>query len=999
MELRLLGPFELVEGGQPRDVKGAGERALLALLATTPGRAFTHDQLIDALWEEAPPENPDNALQLRVSKLRKVVGDVLATVPSGYRLDIGDEDVDAVRFAELVRQGRFGEALELWRGEPLAEFSRRVWARTEATRLRELRAAAVEAHIDERLAAGEHTTLVAELEQLTATEPLRERLRAQHMVALYRSGRTADALAIFQNFRRRLAEELGVEPSASLRALENRILRDEPSLAGPAARATTVGNLPALRTPLLGRDTLLERVRQLVTATPLTTLTGPGGVGKTALSLVASRQLTDHFPGGIWFVPLAAEADPADVPAAVARALPVADPDRASALQLLAAWLGTRAALLVLDNCEHLIDACAALVDHVLASAGESLRIVATSRAALGVAGETQVPVPPLAASAAAQLFVDRATRVAPDAGWAVDDPHVHRVCGRLDGLPLAIELAAARVNTLVPEQIVARLDDRFELLTVAPRTAEARHQTLRATVGWSHGLLTPRQQALFRRLAVFRGGWTLPAAEAVCGLDRPGDLLDLLGELVDRSMVVATQGRFRMLESIRAYAIEQLQDAGELDEVARRHAEHFTAFAEMVEPYLRGPAQGLWLARLNTEDANLRTAMAWAADHRGSHPEVGMRLGGALGWYWYVGRQAEGATFLRAVLEEPAEASDLVRARALQALSLTVRPVGCIVHPSLEGARAAEASAELLRAAGQQAGAACSDLLAAVEGVAQPDAAAALERVEQARGDLRSHGDAWGVALADFVEMEIRLHHGEIDRALGLGRQAEASFEQLDDAWGRSAVMLHLGYGLRVAGRFEAAEEVLTRTVELSRAGALPNNLARAASELAEASLDRGRADAAEPWLRECERTARELGNDTLIAMAELGRAATRRLARDTARAAGHYREASRHARGSEFVKGVARAHIGLAATHLDVERTESARRELAEAVSQVRRIADAGIEASLLEQQARVAAQDGHSREHDRLLGRARQLRQRHNRPASALDYQPSPVTSDPA
>lgn len=987
MEVRLLGPFALVEHGREREVTSASERALLALLATAPGRTFTRDQLVDALWGEAPPANPQNALQLRVSKLRKVLGGALATVPSGYRLDLSEDDVDALRFVGLVRQRRLREALELWRGDPLAEFGTLPWAQAEATRLREVHATAVEDHVDERLAAGDHTTLIADLEGLIAVEPLRERIRAQHMVALHRSGRTADALAAFQSFRQHLNEELGVEPSADLRSLEMRILRDDPSLAAPHRPSPVAGNLPAPRGPLIGRSVLLERVQDLVAETPLVTLTGPGGVGKTTLAITLGRRVADHYEGGVWFVPLASVEHDSQVPDAVARVLPVADPDKGSAFQLVSAWLSTRAALLVLDNCEHLADACANFADELLRVAGPALRIVTTSREALAVLGETQVPVPPLEESDAARLFVDRALRAAPDVPLSADDPQVLRICERLDGLPLAIELAAARIKTLSTDDLAARLDDRFGLLTTAPRTAEVRHRTLRATIDWSHELLTAPQQALFRRLAVFRGGWTLPAAEGVCD-ETAGSVLDLLGELVDRSMVVTSRGRFRMLETIRAYAEERLNSSSDLDAVARRHAEYFTRFAEQAEPHLRGPTQREWLARLRDEDGNLRQAATWAIAHRDADPDLALRLGGALGWYWYVGRQIDGTSYLRDALRGVTGASASARARALQALSLAVRPVGCIVHPTADGAQAAADSAALFIQVGDTARAAFSQLLQAVEGVGQPDPTVALEQVERARTSLRAHGDTWGSALADFVEMEIRLHHGEVDPALRLGRSSERGFNRIDDDWGRSAVMLHLGYGLRVAGRLDEAGEVLERAVVLSRDGELPNNLARAAFELAEAALDRGDADAAGPWLETCERTARDLGNDTLLAMAHLGRAGVHRLARDTGAAVAHYRSALVHARGSEFVKGLVRAHAGLAATHLDDGTAEDARHELERAMALAGRLADAGIAASILELRARLAAHEGREPERRQLEEEAARLRARHGRPASVLD-----------
>lgn len=988
MEVRLLGPLQLVQDGAVQEVRGAGERALLALLATAPARVFTKDGLIDALWGEAPPVNPDNALQSRVSKLRKVLGGALASVPSGYRLDIADDDVDAGRFAHLVAQRRFAEALVLWRGAPLAEFADRRWARDEAARLSELHATAVEEHVEERLAAGDHVSLVAELEGLVAAAPLRERLRGQQMLALYRCGRAADALAVFQAYRRLLNEELGIEPSADLRALEAGILREDASLGAPVDRSAGPSNLPTPLSSLIGRDTQLQRLQHLVASARLVTLTGPGGVGKTTLAVALARRAGEGFRDGLWFVPLAGVRNGAGLPDAVADVIGLADPDKESARRLVTAWLAPRRALLVLDNCEHLADPCATFVEQLLRAAGEDLRVVVTSREPLGVPGEVQVPVPPLDEPDAVRLFRERATSVNPEAVRGDDEEDIRRICERLDGMPLAIELAAARVKTLTPEQIAARLDDRFRLLTVGPRTAESRHRTLRATVDWSHDLLDVPQQALFRRLAVFPGGWTVEAAEAVCGGETAGEVLDLLGDLVDRSLVVAAHGRFRMLETIRAYADEQLREAGEHETTARRFTEFFTRFVEAAEPRLRGPQQAQWLARLRAEDANLGAAMTWARAHREGEPDAAVRLGGALGWYWYVGRQIDGRGFLRAALQEAGDAPGVDRARALQALSLAVRPVGCIVHPSAEGAHAAEESARLFEEADDAARAAISQLLVAVEGVAQRDATDHLALVDRARTTLSAHADTWGVALADFVEMEIRLHHGQIDLALAVGRRASSAFDALADDWGRSAVRLHLGYGLRIAGRLDEAEDVLARAVVLSRDGGLPNNLARALFELAEVELHRGDPHTAQPWLDQCEHTARDLGNDTLLALALLGRAGVCRLLGDTPGSAEQYRHALSLAARNDFTKGVARARSGLAAAHLDAGAVGEARDELAAARSLALQLGDASIEASVLEQLARVAAHDGDTGERDRFLREAERLRAAHERPRGMLE-----------
>lgn len=988
MEVRLLGPLQLVRDGHPDQVKGSGERELLALLATAPRRAFTKERLIDALWGESPPANPDNALQQRVSKLRKVVGDALVTAPPGYLLDIEDDAVDSRRFAELVRQRRFAEALAIWRGAPLAEFADQPWARAEAARLNELHATATEERIDERLAAGDHAALVSDLEGLVSAAPLRERLRAQQMLALYRCGRAADALAVYHGFRRLLNDELGVEPSADLRALEAGILREDVALDRPAEQPRVSGNLPTPLTSLVGRDQHMQRVQDLVASTRLVTLTGPGGVGKTTLAVAAARGLADAFPDGGWFVPLAAVESGERVPDAVADAIGLSDPDKSSTRILVTAWLSPRHSLLVLDNCEHLADACAEFVEGLLRASGQPLRILVTSREALGIPGEVQIPVPPLDEPDAVRLFIERATSATPDFDCDENPEHIRRICEQLDGMPLAIELAAARIKTLTAEQIAARLDDRFRLLTLAPRTAEARHQTLRATVAWSHDLLDLTQQRLFRRLAVFQGGWTLAAAEAVAGPDLDAEVLDLLGHLVDRSLVVAAHGRFRMLETIRAYAQEQLQLADEEESVARRHAEFFISFAEAAEPHLRGSAQALWLAKLRGEDDNLRQAMTWATAHQDEEPDVAVRLGGALGWYWYVGRQVDGRAFLRDALEVPAGGSETYRARALQALSLAVRPVGCIVHPTPEGERAAAESARLFREQQDYSRAALSQLLVAVEGVGRRNADEHLHLAEQARASLMAHDDAWGVALADFVEMEIRLHHGHVDHALKLGHQASAIFDSLDDDWGRSAVMLHLGYGLRIAGRVDEAKQLLARAVVLSRDGGLPNNLARSLAELAESELHRGEPDAADPWIDDCKTVARELGNDTLLALATLARAGALRLRRATGAAIADYQQALALSVGNEFAKGVARARNGLAASHLDAGEVGTARAQLTAVQPLALELGDVSIVATMLEQFARVAALDGDLAERDRALREAEQLRSDHGRPRGALD-----------
>ncbi len=715
VEIRVLGPFELLVDGSVVPVRAAGERALLARLATAPGRIVGADSLIDDLWQGELPADPRNALQLRVSKLRKLVGAVLVTEPFGYRLEIGEEDVDAGRFRRLVRERRYEDALSLWRGAPYAEFSDQGWADAEAGQLIELRASADDEWAEQRLDAGESAALVPELVARVAADPFRERPRGQLMHALYRSGRTADALASYQDYRRRLRDELGLSPSVTLRHLEEAILREDPSLDFRLPAPESMVNLPAALVRLIGREAELRSVPELFDHSRLVTFVGPGGAGKTSLAIAAAGQIANRFRHGVWFVPLAQLRDPSHLPAAVADALGLSDPDARSVSRVVSLWLATHNALLVVDNCEHLIDECAQYLREVLGAAA-GVSVLATSREPLGIPGEVQLRVPPLATDDAVLLFCERARAVRPD--YSIDgvEDRVREIAVGLDGMPLAIELAAARVNTMTVAEISARLDDRFALLTSGPRTAHERHRSLRAVVDWSYDLLGELERQLLRRLAVFRGGWTLEAA-AACVDMTADDVMDPLSALVDRSLVVTDDGRFRSLETIRAYAEARLVESGEYEQARERHALYYTALAERAEPELRGGAQGAWLARLRAEDANLRLAGDWAREHADDHPDVAFRLAGSLGWYWYVGRQMEGRAQIRMTLAAGGAATAAVRARTLQALSLSARPAGCIVHPSDEAAQAARDSLALFADDDAQR-AALSRLLLAVQGV-----------------------------------------------------------------------------------------------------------------------------------------------------------------------------------------------------------------------------------------------------------------------------------------
>ncbi|RMI40793.1 ATP-binding protein, partial [Actinomadura harenae] len=598
--------------------------------------------------------------------------------------------------------------LALWRGPALADAAHLPFASAPSARLDELRRAALEDRAAADLEAGHDGDLVPELQALVSADPLREPLRALLIRALYASGRQADALAEYASLRTALADGLGVDPSPSVEALHVAVLRQDPSLSGvrPAAEdgpvverdrsGASAGNLRAQLTSFIGRDEDLRQVGALLTAGRFVTLTGPGGAGKTRLSQEAGRAAAGLAPDGVWFVPLASVTDPGEVPSAVLTALGVreatllsaksgwlAAPDAGDPLDRLAGALAARRPLIILDNCEHLLDAAARLADRVLADC-PGARILATSREPLGVTGEVLWPVEPLepppadaSADAAARypavrLLGDRAAAVSP--GFAVTGENVAdvvRICRALDGMPLAIELAAARLRALTVAQVADRLDDRFRLLREGSRTALPRHRTLRAVVEWSWDLLDARERAIWRRLAAFPGGAGLDAAEAVCAdPDTPppgaagsvptGDVLDVLAALVEKSLVtVVTDGpdgvpRYRMLETIRAYGLERLAEAGERERVRRAHAEHFAGLAETAEPHLYRAEQLDWIARLDTEQDNLHAALRWAID-RGDAP-LAVRFVAALGWYWFLrGRVNEAVDSVNALAAMPA--------------------------------------------------------------------------------------------------------------------------------------------------------------------------------------------------------------------------------------------------------------------------------------------------------------------------------------------------------
>jgi len=587
--------------------------------------------------------------------------------------------------------------------------------------------------------------------------------------------------------------------------------------------------------------------------------------------------------------------------------------------------------------------------------------------------------------------MVDRIRALRPGSTLVAEDLlALARISRALDGMPLALELAAARVPSMSLTEIADRLDQRFALLTSGSRTAEERQRTLRATVDWSYDLLDDLERRVFNRLAVFQGGWNLRAAEAVVtdGETDTGQVLHAIGRLVEQSLVIAEPGevtRYRMLETLREYSADRLTEAGETDELLRRHARYFAALTDEAAVGMRGHDQRSSVQVLRAEQANLRAAVSWLSGPTGNHDEA-LRMAGNLGLFWHQGRHVEGREVLRRLLVRT-DGSAEARALALQAVALVERPKACLVHPDRRCAEAARESLAIFSELGDAPAAAMSRMLLAVEGVTGSDPAAA-GLLGAAESQFRDRDDAWGLAVAGFIRMETALKAGAESEAVRLGRTTAAAFRERDDLWGLSAVLYHLGWGLRQFGRYSEASRTLEEAIDVAAAAGVENTVQWALGDLGITYLHLGNEEAAIDAFRRAEVASEAVGDRAGLVLAGYGRGLLAQVREDWSAGIAHFTEAARGFEALRTPVMVGQAYVGLARAHEGLAEHQAAEDEYGYAAE----IASSAGEPSLLalsrEGLARLAATRGDLAAARELQSAAALTRVHGHRPAPPLD-----------
>ena len=791
LEVRLLGPFEVVVAGKPVDVPGAKRQALVACLALRPGRVVPTDTLVEALWGSDLPAAPRNAVQHHVTRLRRALGeDAIRLGADGYTLD--GAMVDAIQFEEQLAAARgalhagdargaadtIADALALWRGPALLGLPQSSWATAEAGRLGSLRLDALEERFEAALALGEHAHVVPAIRAALEEGPFRERLWGQLMLALYRSGRQADALDVFQEARQMLLEELALEPGPELRRLQDAILAHDPAIAPVPVAPQRRGNVPAPSTSFIGREAELTQVVELLREHRLVTLTGPPGVGKSRLAIEAARSVEGELRDGAWHVDLARAASSADVVRLAAQCLDVrgADP-----LARTVARLRETDAMLVFDSCEHVIEETARVVEAVLRGC-PGVRLLATSREVLHVPGEVRFTVEPLAVPVlgssdtvdvpAVELFTARARAARPGFELTDEDAWLAAEISRLvDGLPLAIELAAARVNVLGLAEILALVRRRLELLRERP-ASDASRAALGTLVEWSYDLLHEDEKTLLHHVAVHRGGAPLPAlveAGADHGLAEM-TVVELLGTLVDKSIVTVSfpsaDARYDVLDTVRDYALERLAEGGGLAATRGVHAEYFATLADAAHGALRGPEWRAWIGRLELERDNLWAALTCA--HEASEAGIAGRLG-TFAWYFTLAeRVSEGRRFVELALASTSEDAPAPLRLELEGFLCYFATEELDLGTAIEIGEHALAATESLPPQ-----AALVEGALALARAESGDSERAAELAEQAHARLQPTGDDWGIAATSLLRAEVAALTGNVSVVAAMAAQA----------------------------------------------------------------------------------------------------------------------------------------------------------------------------------------------------------------------------------
>ena len=909
MDFRILGPMEIWDADRRVSVGGPRHRKLLALLILARNHVVSRDQLVDTLWTGAPPASAAAIIHVRVSELRRSLGEEAAgtspllTVGGGYQLVTALDDVDSARFQARAESGHralarshheaavdtLRGALGLWRGTAYADLLDEPAAQAERTRLETIRTGVEDDLLEARLQLGEHVAVAAELAALVVQTPWAERRWSLLMHAQYRGGQQAEALATFGSARDRLVNDIGVEPGPELRRMHEAVLNQDARLQPVGSAAVPLQHddppigpaVPARLTSFVGRGPDLERVHQLLLEFSLVTITGPGGAGKTCLAREAVARAGGTCPGGVWLVELAATSDLEQIQTAIASCLGIKEEQGHRLVTQISRRLGGPRSILVLDNCEHVLDLVSGLIAELL-SRTPGLTVLTTSRERLGLGGEhvhhlTGLGLPidggdhlpgEVGRSDAAQLLVDRATAVRPD--FCLDQqsaPHIARICRRLDGLPLAIELAAAAVGALDIEQIAIRLDDRLELLSQGRRRPHARHGSLHQVVEWSYELLTADERQLFEQVAVFQGTFTLSSAEAVCRGGSGGtSVAALLWRLVDTSLIVSeTSGggrRYRLLQTLKEYAWQRLSDRGDLATSRQRHAEHFLGLAVRAGAALRGPDQRHWVAALEREHGNLRAAMEWFIENGQS--ESVTRLAGSIYAFWDVnGQYGEGRRWLTRALASPEGVAPAARVRALMgsatlavmqgdlsaanalsaevidlsrvhsdheglAHALQFRGLAAIFASDLDAAdRLIGESLQAARTAGQAWLEGWALEFQAAIALARGSYDAAIRLAEHSAELSHRDGDpecaAWALVTAAIAHIE----NGHVDLALAPLRDSLTAFRQLGVSWGLSMAVFACAEVAASRADLEAATFLLGASEQLrlsARAGVLPS-------------------------------------------------------------------------------------------------------------------------------------------------------------------------------